>query len=337
MNTDKKPGFNLKFISQALTGFREGTVILIIIAVGVILSFLTPHFLTGDNLRTTAIGFSADGIVAIGMTMALVSGGFDLSVGSILGLTSVSVASMFSLGVNIWPAMLIGLMIALIVGLLNGLLIGKVGINPFITTLATMSIARGAAYVITRGSPISIKDCPDCFRFLGRGDIGGLPFIVLIFFILAILGDLMMRRSAPVRKVFYTGSNEKAAILSGINTTRVKIGVFLLTAFLAGIAGVLSVARFGVATPTQGSSTEMRVISAAVIGGASLSGGEGSILGTVLGVILLNIINNALVLLNISVYWQSLISGVILITAVTIDHVAHQRKLSKVITAEEAE
>jgi len=337
MNTVKKSGFSLNLIKQTLTGFREGTVIIIIIAVGAILSFLTPHFLTTDNLRTTAIGLSADGIVAIGMTIALVSGGFDLSVGSILGLTSVSTASMFSLGINIWPAMLLGLLVALVVGLINGLLIGKIGINPFITTLATMSIARGAAYVITRGSPISIKDCPDCFRFLGRGDFIGLPFIVMVFVIFAIFGDVMMRRSAPIRKVFYTGSNEKAAILSGINTTRVKIGVFLLTALLAGIAGILSVARFGVATPTQGTSTEMRVISAAVIGGASLSGGEGSILGTVLGVILLNVINNALVLLNISVYWQSLISGVILITAVTIDHVTHQRKLNKVITAEEAE
>jgi ribose transport system permease protein len=163
---------------------------------------------------------------------------------------------------------------------------------------------------------------------MGQGEILGIPVIVAIFILIAIVGDFMIRRSELIRKVFYTGSNEKAAKFSGINTSKVKMQVYLLVAAFSSIAGILTLARFTVAAPTAGlgADASIRCISAAVIGGTSLSGGEGTILGSVLGIILLNIISNGLILLNVPVYWQDLINGVILITAVTIDYLSHKNK-----------
>ncbi len=317
-----------------LLDIRETMVLLIIIIISVLLSLASPFFLTADNLRTTAIGLSADGIIVIGMTIALISGGFDLSVGSMVGLSGAIVAAMFVSGINIWMGVIVAIVICGALGLVSGLFIGKVGINPFIITLAMMSIARGCAYVITSGSPISLKNAPESFLSLGRGEVLGIPVMVIIFIAFVVVGDILLRKSSPLRKVFYTGSNEKAAILSGINTKRVKVLVYFSSALLAAFAGVLSLARFGVATPTSGDGTEMRVISAAIIGGTSLNGGEGSVFGAVLGIILLNIISNALVLLKISVYWQELISGLILLLAVTIDFINHKRKASHLVVAE---
>jgi len=333
MSSDKPQNktFNwrtLNTIWEKITSFREATVVLIIIVIGFILSLCSPHFLTMDNLMSVTIGLSAEGIVVVGMTIALVSGGFDFSVGSVMALSGVIAGELYLLNVNIWLACGIALLVGMLFGLLNGFFIGRVGLNPFITTLAVMGIARGWSYVITQGSPISILGVSKSFTFIGQGKIIGLPFIVIVFLAIAIISDYMMRKSEPLRKVFYTGSNEKTAILSGIDTTTVKIGVYLFVATLASVAGILSMARFTVATPATGlgADVSMKSISAAVIGGVSLSGGEGTILGAVLGVILLNLINNGLILLNIPVYWQDLMNGVILICAVTLDHVSHKNR-----------
>jgi len=309
---------------EKFKNIRELSIVVIIIVFSLILRFLTPYFLTYDNLKTVAIGLSADGIIAIGMTIALISGGFDLSVGSVMALSGVTTATLYAGGFNIWLAVLIGLLMSTLCGLVNGYFIGKVGLNPFITTLAMMGIARGISYIITEGAYISLYDVSNIFSSLGGGNIFAIPYIVLIFIIIACFADFSLRKSSALRKVFYTGSNEEAAILSGINTQKVKLYVFVLTAILAGIAGILTLSRFQVATPTAGTGAELRVISAAVIGGASLKGGEGTIFGAVLGVILLNIINNALILLNISVYSQELVNGVVLISAVTLDYLSHR-------------
>lgn len=317
----------LPLLLKKIFSFRETSVILLILGISVILTVISPYFLTGANLSTTALGLAADGIIAIGMTMVLITGGIDLSVGSILGLSMVTAGALYiGLGVNIWIAALVALVVSVLCGLFSGYLIGKVGLSPLITTLGVMGIARGAAYVMTKGSPLSMSGVSKAFIFLGGGDIAGLPVFVIIFIILAVISDYLFRRSAPLRNVFYTGSNEKAAMLSGIDTCRVKITVYVMSALLAGVAGVLSLSRFNVAAPNSGVGTEMRVISACVIGGASLTGGVGTIFGSVLGILLLNIINNGLVLMSVSVYWQDLISGAILIIAVTIDMLSHKRK-----------
>lgn len=308
--------------------YKETTVTLVTFLLIVLVSIFSPVFLTADNIKTTAIGLSCDGIIAIGMTLALISGGFDLSVGSVMGLAAVVSATLFNSGMNIWLAVLLAVGLCTFVGFLNGVLIGKVGINPFITTLAMMEIARGAIYIITSGTPISVTGASQSFDFIGNGDLAGIPMIVLIFLILVVIGHLFVCRSTAAMDVFYVGSNEKAAKLSGINTGNVKLFVYTFSAFVASLAGILSLARFAVATADMGNGSEMRVISAAVIGGASLSGGEGSVIGSVLGVIMLNIINNALVLFNVSVNWQNLIAGVILLLAVTVDVVGHRQSQS---------
>lgn len=304
--------------------FREFSLFIIIIACSMVLSFLTPHFLTGPNLTTTAIGLSADGIIAVGMTVALVLGGFDLSVGSVMALSGVVAGSLYLSGLNIWLAAVIALIIGMLCGLINGYFIGRVGLNPFITTLGMMSIARGASYVLTQGSPLSLAGISKGFKFIGGGRILGFPVMVVIYLLIVLIMDFTLRRSAVMRQVFYVGSNEKAAALSGINVSRIKTGVFFLTGTLAAVSGILTLSRFTVAAPNAGMSAEMRAIAACVIGGASLSGGEGSILGSVLGVILLALVNNALILLNVSVYWQDLITGMILISAVLIDFLSHR-------------
>lgn len=307
--------------------FREASITLIIIVVSIIITFLNPVFLSRSNLITTAIGLSADGIIVIGMAVVLVSGAFDLSVGAVMALASVTAGGLYLLGINIWLAAGVALLLGIFCGMANGYLIGKVGLNPFITTLAVMGMARGASYILTQGSPLSVGKLPESFKFIGAGRLFGIPSIVIIFIILAIITDFMMRRSEPLRKVFYIGGNEKAAALSGINVSRVKMFIFIMTASLASIAGILTLSRFNVATPTTGVGAELRAISGAVIGGVSLSGGEGTVLGAVLGVMLINIINNALVLLNVSVYWQDFVGGFILLLAVTIDYLGTQRRM----------
>jgi ribose transport system permease protein len=309
---------------KRLFAIREFTLVLIIIGFGIILSFLSPYFFSATNISTTAIGLASDGIIAIGMTFALVLGGFDLSVGSVMALSGVIAGALYLAGIGIWLAVFIALIGGVFCGLLNGYLIGKVKLNPFITTLGMMSIARGSSYVLTQGSPLSLSGMAKSFTFLGSGQIYGFPVMVLIFLFLALFMDFALRRSAPMRLVFYVGSSEKAAVLSGINVSRVKIGVFFLTAFLSAIAGILTLSRFTVAQPNAGTGAELRAIAACVIGGASLNGGEGTILGAVLGVALLALVNNALILLNVSVYWQDLITGIVLISAVLIDFLTHR-------------
>lgn len=308
---------------------REFSLLVIIVVCCLILSFFTPHFLTVSNLSTTAIGLSADGIIAVGMTVALVLGGFDLSVGSVMALSGVVAGALYLAGVNIWLAAGIALLVGMICGLINGYFIGRVGLNPFITTLGMMSIARGASYVLTQGSPLSLAGISKGFKFLGGGQLLGFPVMVLFYLLIVVIMDFVMRRSVVMRQVFYVGSNEKAAALSGINVSKVKMGVFFLTGTLAAVSGILTLSRFTVATPNAGMSAEMRAIAACVIGGASLSGGEGTILGSVLGVVLLALVNNALVLLNVSVYWQDLITGMILISAVLIDFLSHRSSFLK--------
>jgi ribose transport system permease protein len=310
-------------VFKRLFAIREFTLVLIIVGFGIVLSCLTPHFFSVANISTTAIGLSSDGIIAVGMTVALVLGGFDLSVGSVMALSGVIAGALYLAGMNIWLAAFFALISGMICGLINGYFIGKVGLNPFITTLGMMSIARGGSYVLTQGSPLSMSGMGN-FTFIGSGDIWGFPVMVLIFLIIALFMDYALRRSAPMRQVFYVGSSEKAASLSGINVSKVKIGVYFLTSLMATIAGILTLSRFTVAAPSVGMSSELRAIAACVIGGASLNGGEGTIMGAILGVALLALVNNALILLNVSVYWQDLITGIILISAVLVDFVTHR-------------
>lgn len=306
--------------------FRESNIIIIIIMVTILMSFLSPNFFTWSNIKAIMMSFATDGIVVIGMTVILILGGMDLSVGSVMCLAMVVTGKLFLSGVNPWIAALIAILIAAGVGLLNGIFVTKVRLSYFITTLAFMGIARGVSYVITKGTPLSLFNLPKSFKFIGQGSILGVPFVIILFVAFVILSDFMVRKSTKIRKVFYTGSNEKAAIFSGINVNAVKILVCVVSAAMAGIAGIIYMARFGAATPGFGTGVEMTAISAAVIGGASLNGGKGTILGAVLGIALLSIITSSLILLNVSVYWQELVKGLILLFAVSLDTISRAKQ-----------
>lgn len=316
-----------EFLSRRLLQTKEAPVFLVIVLMCVIMTFLTPNFLTKSNIMTTLLGLSADGIVAIAMTVILAMGGIDLSVGSVMGLASMVTAKIAVATGNIWLGALGGLLTGCVCGLINGFFISKLKLTPFIMTLAMMSLARGAVMLLSSGKSVAVPKDSAAFIFLGQGYIGGiLPSLVLIFVVIAVAGNFMLRKTEVFRKVFYVGSNEKAACLSGINVDRIKLGVYVLSSVMSALTGVLCVSRFATATTTTGNGVEMTAISAAVIGGASLDGGAGSILGAVLGILLLNIVNNALVLLRVSVYAQDLISGLILLIAVTMDVLSHHRK-----------
>lgn len=309
-----------------LRGFREGTLILTILAVGILMSFLSPYFLTVDNIKATLLSFATEGIVVVGMTFVMVLGGIDLSVGSVMALAMVVSGKLFLMGMPIFFAVLIGLGSAAFVGFVIGFFITRVGLSPFITTLAMMGIARGGCFVVTKGTPLSLFSMPQEFKNIGLGSIAGIPYIIIIFIVIVIVSDFMMRRSKTMRKIFYTGSNETAAIYSGVNTRKIKQGVYMLTSFMAGLAGILYMSRFSSATPGFGAGVELTTISAAVIGGASLNGGEGTVLGAVLGIALLAIITTSMILLDVSVYWQDLIKGLILLAAVSLDYLRHKKR-----------
>ena len=313
---------------KKIRSMKEFSVLVILLVLVLFISVLSPAFLTVTNLRTTAIGFSCNAIIAIAMTLALVSGGFDLSVGSVLGLSAVCVVVLTNNGWSVWMACIVGILVGIFCGGINGLLIGYMNLNAFITTLGMQQMARGIVYVLTNGGSIGLHDAPGvkAFRVIGSGSIGKFPVLFLVCLILVIIGDIFVRRSGIVRNVFFVGSNEKTAMLSGINTKLVKTMVYVLTGALSGLAGVLTASRFGTATSSTGSGVEMTVISAAVIGGVSLTGGKGTVAGAVLGVVLMSVISNILVILNVSVHWQNFITGAILILAIIFDALSNRKK-----------
>ncbi len=311
---------------RTFKNFREGTLVLIIIFLCVIMSFASPYFLTWQNIKAMLLSFSTEGIVVVGMTIMLVVGGIDLSVGSVMCLAMVIAGKLFLLGIDPWLSSLIGIAVSGVIGALIGVFVTKLGLSYFITTLAFMGIARGGCFVITQGTPLSLFTLPKAFKFIGQGTIYGLPFVIIIFTIIAFISDYLLRNSTVLRKVFYTGSNEKAAIYSGIKVSKIKIGVGVLCSVLTGLAGIIFMAKFGAAIPGFGIGLELTAISAAVIGGASLTGGVGTVFGAILGIGLLAIVTNSMTLLNVSPYWQDLIKGGILLGAVSLDHIRYARK-----------
>ena len=305
---------------------REAGLIAIILVLCVAMSFASPHFATWGNVRAMLMSFSIEGIVVVGMTVLLIVGGIDLAVGSVVCFAMVVAGSMFLMGLDPWTASLIAIGVSALIGGAMGFFVTVVGLNHFITSLAAMVIVRGLSLVVTKGTPLSLFTLPPEFKAIGQGELYGIPYVIIIFVVIVALFDFLLRRATAFRKVFYTGSNEKAAEYSGIKTKQVKFWVTVLCSTLAGLAGVIYMSRFGAATPTFGVGMELNIIAAAVIGGASLTGGAGTIFGAILGIALLSVVTSSLILLDVSVYWQDMIKGCILLAAVSIDHFLHRRK-----------
>lgn len=296
---------------------REISLLLMILAIVVVMSFVTPYFLSASNFRAVAVGMTPTAIIVIGMAILLASGGFDLSVGSVMALSSTVVALLLLAGVPIPVAVVLGLLLGAAAGLVNGILITVIGINPLVATLGTMSIARGIALVLTEG--FSVSSLPPAFGYIGKASLLGIPLLVILTLSLIILFDLAVRHTRFFRQIYFIGANEKAAMLSGIAVNRVRIIAYILTGVLAALAGVLLASRLMSGTPTAGNALELQVLAAAVIGGASLRGGEGTILGAFLGVVFVALINNAMTMLAVSIYWQMIVIGAVLVCAVALD------------------
>lgn len=309
--------------------FREAALLLVIVILFVGMSARSSAFLTYDNIITTLAGVALNAIIGVGMTFALVSGGFDLSVGSVFAASGMVVGYLLVQGFGIVPAFLLAVLFGAAWGVVNGLLITRAGLNPLIVTLGTMGMARGFAFIVSEGQVIG--GLPEGFNNIGQSSITlfhrAIPSFVLIALAIALVGDALLRRWVVLRQIYLIGGNEEAARLSGIRVDRVKFTVYVVIALLAGFAGVLGASRFASGSPTAGTGAELTVIAAVVIGGASLSGGEGTVLGTMLGLLLLGFVNDALILENVSVYWQQLIAGAILVVAVTADRLVSRKRL----------
>ncbi len=300
-----------------LARIREAMLLAIILAGGVALTIASPYFLTFDTMLTILLAVSTESIVAIGMTILLVSGGFDLSVGATAAFSGAFTAMFIKSGMPVPAAIAAGLTIGAAIGVANGVIIAKVGINAFITTLAMMSIVRGTLLIVTKGQNIS--GLPESFKQIGQGNLLQVQYPIIIAVALVILGDVLLRTSRFFRQNYYIGGNEKAAMLSGIPVMGITIFNYALTGFLAALAGIVMTARFGSASVTTGEGMELTVITAVIIGGASLKGGEGTVFGAFLGCVLMAMIITALNLLEVPAYYNKFAIGATLLIAVLMD------------------
>ncbi len=298
---------------------RETGIAFVVIAMMTFLSLSTPYFLTAGNLAIVARQIALSAIIAMGMTLVILMGGIDLSVGSVVSITSVMIGVvMVKMNMPIWFAILAGILVGALIGMINGMLIIKTRVPPFIITLGMMGLARGTALVITKGSTIS--GLPSEYLILGQGFVFDIiPIPVIIAVVLAVLMHFVLSRTTFGRRIYLVGSNEDAALLSGINVNRMKVLVFMICSAMAAIEAVIETSRMSTAQPASGVGYELTAIGAVIIGGASMLGGEGTILGTILGAILLGLITNGLIMLGVSAYWQQVFSGTIIIVAVALD------------------
>lgn len=303
---------------------REMSVFVALIALVFIMSLASPYFLDTQNIFNVLRNMSTISIVAIGMTMVIITGGIDLSVGSVLAMSAMMTARlMVQYDINPWLALLVGLAVGALAGGINGLIITKVQVNPFITTMGMMSIGRGLTYLFASGLRGTVaSNMPmrnQALNFLGAGYIGPVPFPVIEMIILVVLASLFLGNTVLGRQIYGVGSNEQASRLSGVDVDRVRLFCYTLTGLLAAYAGVMTAGLLSTAATNAGIGTELDVIAAAVIGGASLAGGEGTVYGAVIGAAIMAVLRNAFVLLGLPVYLQTVSIGVVIILAVALD------------------
>ncbi len=295
-----------------------------LIVVFVFLSIASPVFLSTDNLFNIGAQTAVVAVIAIGMTLVIITAGIDLSVGSVAALSGVmGVMMMVDLGLP-WPlAVLGGTLVGAVAGLVNGLLVSVAGLAPFIATLGMLTVARGLVYIVTNAQ--AVFGAPDSFRLLGQGVIGPIPIPILVILLVAVAGYIVLSRTRLGRYAYAMGSNLEAARLSGIPIRRYLTSVYVISGALAGFGGMIAASRVNSGQPNFGIGLELDVIAAAVIGGASLFGGQGTVLGTLIGAFLIALIRNGAVLLDISTFYQQVIIGVVIWLAVLWDQYRRRR------------
>lgn len=296
---------------------RQYRILLVLILEIILVSFLSDAFLTWTNLMIVIRQVSMTAIIGAGMTMVIITGGIDLSVGSIVALSGALGAGYMASSHSVILGVVVGLAIGAIIGLANGLLITKQALPPFIVTLATMVGIRGLTLVYTQGNPVIVKD--PSFGFIGGGVVLGIPVPIIIMVLVFVLVHVLLKYTRFGRYVYAIGGNEEAARLSGVANNKIKVLVYTLSGLVAGLSGLILTSRLASAQPTAGSGWEMDAIAAVILGGTSLVGGSGGVVGTLIGALILGIISNALNLLNVSPFYQDVVTAIIIIVAVVTD------------------
>ena len=306
---------------------RKYGIVLILLGMLIAMTFLSPAFLTPRNLLNIVRQISVMGLIAIGVTMVIITGGIDLSSGSVLALAAVVATSLAQrldwaeikfpgLDVPVFVPIVAALGVGAVCGLVNGSLIARFKIPPFIATLGMMTVARGFALIYSERPVSGLKES---YTYIGQGEPFGIPVPILILALVAIAAHILLNNTRFGRHIYALGGNEQAARISGINISRVKIGVYTIAGLLAGLSGLVLSSRIGSGQPGLGLGYELDAIASAVIGGTSLSGGIGTIWGTIVGALIIGVLNNGLDLLNVSAYWQTIVKGSIIVIAVIID------------------
>lgn len=304
--------------SGILTGF---------VLLCIFFAILSPAFLTFSNILNVLRQISINAIIAFGMTFVILIGGIDLSVGSVLAATGTITAGLIVGGFSVYISIIIGLSLGGIIGLINGLLIGKLRMPPFIVTLAMMSISRGFAYVYSEGKPVRVET--PGFSDIGNGHLGPIPTPIVIMFFILVITALLLNRTRFGRYVYAIGGNRESAKFAGINIGKIELICYVISGFLAGLSGIVLAARMYSGQPIAGQGFELDAIAAVVLGGTSFLGGVGTMGGTMIGALIIGILNNGLNLIRVSFYWQLIVKGIVILAAVYIDMLKKNKIQSK--------
>lgn len=306
---------------------QQIALVAVCLLLAIVMQLNFPRFLSGPNLAVMFGNFIPEAVMALGMTIIMITGGIDISVGATLQFSAIVAALLLRAGAPTPAAVAGALAAAGLVGFLNGSLTNLFKVHPFIVTMAMMLTLRGVDLVITGGT--SISNLPESFTFLGQGEIFGVRVSFIVFAVLALLIGYALRNSRYLQQAYFIGGNRRAARMSGVKVERFLVFAFLLNGLLAGIAGLIVCAQYGAASVSYGQNAELRVIAATAIGGTSFSGGSGTITGTVLGVIFLAMIYNAFNMTGINTYWQDVAIGVMLLAAVFLGEVLKRRRIAR--------
>ncbi|EFR44272.1 ABC transporter permease subunit [Streptococcus pseudoporcinus] len=307
-------------MKKVMNYISELTTLVALVGLMIVITVINPNFLTTNNLLNLLLQVTANGFIAFGMTFVILTGGIDLSVGSILALSSALTAGMIAKGIPVGIAVLMALLLGGIFGMLNGIFISYGKLAPFIVSLATMTIFRGATLVYTNGNPITggLSDS-FLFQFIGQGYLFGIPFPVVLMFLIFLILYVLLHKTAFGKSVYALGGNEKAAYISGVKLNKVKLIIYTISGMMAAMSGLIITSRLSSAQPTAGTSYEMDAIAAVVLGGTSLSGGKGRLIGTLIGALIIGVLNNGLNIIGVSAFWQQVVKGVVILIAVLLD------------------
>lgn len=331
----RRSGFGGRSHAHGLFGSTTSAITVVLVAVCIIIAILSPRFLTLQNVYAILAQSAVVGICAVGGTFVIITAGIDLSVGAGLGLAGMVGALFMGNGSNAFVGIIITFAVALIIGVVNGIASSWLHLAPFIVTLATMGMAEGLTLQVSQGQ--SVYKLPAGYTVLGGASLpGGLPVSLIFTVIMFVIGHLVLTRTSFGKSVYAVGGNKEAARLAGIRVERATFFVYLIAAFCMAVAGIVLVGRVGAATPTAGPGTELQVIAAVVIGGTSLFGGKGSLIGTAVGVLLISVVDNGLTLLNVNPFLVQFVQSALILVAVLFDAVNNRRLARRLQRASEA-